>query len=197
MLDQYSRAAPRWQLDFGITFCVPHRRLGLQCSANVGGSSLCTSGYVTLLCRLSAQLGHGDRCRESRESAEDWRWVMAAAGGEVATRPVVKIHCERHSIERGLTPIDKDPIKEVSGRSHPPGLQAGAKPALPPAAAHGSDSILSLYRSEAYRCPSALYAPWGLCVELHQMSAAATSLRVRPGTFCQMTGCVSPGTAIK
>jgi len=142
MLDQYSRAAPRWQLDFGITFCVPHRRRGLQCSANVGGSSLCTSGYVTLLCRLSAQLGHGDRCRESRESAEDWRWVMAAAGGEVATRPVVKIHCERHSIERGLTPIDKDPIKEVSGRSHPPGLQAGAKPALPPAAAHGSDSIL-------------------------------------------------------
>jgi len=200
MLDQYSRAAPRWQLDFGITFCVPHRRLRLQCSANVGGSSLCKSGYVTLLCRLSAQLGHGDRCRDARESAEGWRWVMPAAVGEAAARPAVEDRYERTAkngtwIRRRLS--ERTLLKRcrvgLTCRDFRPGQSLRCSRQQSTARTRS----LSFYRSETYRCPSALYAPGGPGVELLQMRAAATSFRVLTATFCQMTGCVSRGTAIK
>src|SRR6516164_4021398 len=80
MLDQYSRAAPRWQLDFGITFCVPYRRLRLQCSVNVGGSSHCVSGYVTLLCRLGARPGHDDRVGTRAQSPRTGVWSGGQRG---------------------------------------------------------------------------------------------------------------------
>jgi hypothetical protein len=79
------------------------------------------------------------------------------------------------------------------------GLQAGATPALPPAAGRGrrvaGAAIVLLIRdlSACNRGP----CRWCLGGERYRVPAAATSFPGWTATFCQMSGCVSPQTAIK
>jgi hypothetical protein len=85
-------------------------------------------------------------CRDSRAIAEDRRLVSACSGG-CCTATRSKGHYGRLST-KGFRQ-KKDPIKEVSRLPDLPELQAGAEPALPPAAVPGSGLILC--RSETYR----------------------------------------------